>query len=58
MTVHRGAHHGRGATREAVVSWGKANGLEMTRRRWEIYGHWYEDPEKLETEIYWVPRSP
>jgi effector-binding domain-containing protein len=32
----------------------EAEGLELAGPRWEIYGHWREDPSELETEIYYL----
>jgi effector-binding domain-containing protein len=52
-TVHRGPYEGLGDAHEAVIGWCAAHDLARTGIRWEIYGHWHEDPQQLETEIYW-----
>jgi len=55
-TVHRGSYDGLGAAHAAVQEWCTANGHELTRTRWEIYGDWREDPVEMETEISYVVR--
>ena len=56
--VARGAPSGDGLARahDAVHEWCAANGHELTRVRWEIYGHWGEDqdPALFETQVYWL----
>jgi effector-binding domain-containing protein len=52
-TVHRGPYEGLGDAHRAVIEWCAARDLARTGVRWEIYGHWHEDPEQLETEICW-----
>ena|SRR5919201_563324 len=52
-TVHRGPYEGLGDAHEAVIGWCAAQDLARTGIRWEIYGHWHEDPQQLETEICW-----
>ena len=54
MTVHRGEYGGLGDAHQAVVDWCTANGRERVGVRWEIYGDWHEDPEQMETEVYWL----
>jgi effector-binding domain-containing protein len=53
MTVHRGSYQELGAAHEAVISWCAKQGLDRTGVRWEIYGHWHEDPASVETEVYY-----
>jgi effector-binding domain-containing protein len=53
MTVHRGPYDRLDAAHNAIHEWCAAHGHELTRQRWEIYGDWHEDPEQLETEVYW-----
>ncbi len=54
--VHRGDYARLGATHDAVRDRVAANGLELAGPRWEIYGHWREDPSELETEVFWLLR--
>ena len=39
------AHH-------AVIAWCVANGRKRAGPRWEIYGHWTNDPTQLRTDVY------
>ena len=52
--VHRGDYARLGATHDAVREFAVAHGRELAGPRWEIYGHWREDPSELETEIFWL----
>jgi effector-binding domain-containing protein len=54
MTVHRGSYAGLAAAHEAVVRWCAEQGLRRAGPRWEIYGHWSEDPAQVETEVYYL----
>jgi len=56
MTVHRGPYDGLDSAHRAVRDWCLANGHAMTGTRWEIYGDWTDDPEELETEVYYLLR--
>ena len=55
-TVARGAPSPEGiaAAHAAVVGWCDANGHTRTGVRWEVYGHWRDDPESFETAVYWL----
>jgi effector-binding domain-containing protein len=57
--VSRGAPspEGLNAAHGAVRGWCAANGLELTGVRWEVYDHWRDDPERFETEVYWLLRT-
>ena len=37
---------------QAVIDWCKANGRRRTGTRWEVYGHWTDDPSKLRTDVF------
>ena len=54
--IHRGDYAGLGGTHDAVREFATANRRELAGPRWEIYGHWREDPGELETEIFWLLR--
>jgi effector-binding domain-containing protein len=54
--VHRGDYAGLGVTHDAVREFAAAHGRELAGPRWEIYGHWREDPSEIETEIFWLLR--
>ena len=54
--IHRGDYAGLGATHDAVRAHVAAGGRELAGPRWEIDGHWREDPAELETEVFWLLR--
>jgi effector-binding domain-containing protein len=54
--IHRGDYAELGVTHDAVREFASARGRELAGPRWEIYGHWREDPTELETEIFWLLR--
>jgi effector-binding domain-containing protein len=45
------------AAHAAVIEWCDANGHELTGTRWEVYGHWRDDPDWFETAVYWLLAS-
>jgi effector-binding domain-containing protein len=53
-TTHRGPFENLGAGHEAIARWFTEQGRTPTWPRWEIYGHHYDDPAKLTTEIYYL----
>ena len=54
--IHRGDYARLGVTHDAVRDLLAAHGRRPAGPRWEIYGHWVEDPSKLETEVFWLLR--
>jgi effector-binding domain-containing protein len=54
--IHRGDYARLGATHDAVRDQVAAHGRELAGPRWEIYGHWRDDPSELETEVFWLLR--
>jgi effector-binding domain-containing protein len=56
MTVHRGPYEALGSAHHAVLEWCAEHGFRPAGPRWEIYGHWHEDPAQLQTEIYYLLR--
>jgi effector-binding domain-containing protein len=56
MAVHRGNYAKLGVTHDAVRAHAEAEGRQLAGPRWEIYGHWREDPSELETEVYYLLR--
>lgn len=56
VAVHRGPYAGLGSVHDAVHQWSAADGRQLAGPRWEIYGHWREDPAELETEVYYLLR--
>jgi len=56
MAVHRGDYAQLSTTHDVVRRYVEAHGLQPAGPRWEIYGHWRENPDELETEIYYLLR--
>jgi effector-binding domain-containing protein len=54
MTLHRGPYSGLDRAHRAVLDWCAQEGHTLAGTRWEIYGHWREDPRELETEVYYL----
>ncbi len=54
--VHLGDYARLVATHDAVRDHVAAHGRELAGPRWEIYGHWREDPSELETGVFWLLR--
>jgi effector-binding domain-containing protein len=54
--THRGDYAQLGVTHDAVRNQVEADGRGLAGPRWEIYGHWREDPSELETEVFWLLR--
>lgn len=53
-TVHRGDYARLGEAHDAVRDHIATHGCQAAGPKWEIYGHWREDPGELETEVYWL----
>ncbi|MDX6455771.1 MAG: hypothetical protein QOD48_1878 [Gaiellaceae bacterium] len=52
--THRGPYAELDLAHRAVRDWCAAHGRERAGPRWEIYGHWREDPSEQETEVYYL----
>jgi len=52
--THRGPYAELDLAHRAVRDWCAAHGRQLAGPRWEIYGHWREDPSDLETEVYYL----
>jgi effector-binding domain-containing protein len=52
--THRGPYAGLDLAHRAIRDWCATQGRALAGARWEIYGHWREDPSELETEIYYL----
>ena len=53
-TVHRGPYQLLGESHDRLLAWVGDRDLPLGGPRWEIYGHWHEDPDMLETEISYL----
>jgi effector-binding domain-containing protein len=47
-----GPYSGIRAGHSTVIEWCRDGGKRRTGTRWEVYGHWTEDPAKLRTDIF------
>jgi len=53
-TTHWGDYAGLGAAHDAVVRWSRAQGRALAGPRWEVYGHWSDDPDKRRTDVFYL----
>jgi len=57
-TVHFGPYQQLKAAHQAIQDWCKANGQELVRPCWEVYGHWLDewntDPSKIRTDVCYL----
>jgi effector-binding domain-containing protein len=56
-TTHWGDYAGLGAAHDAILAWCKAHGRALAGPRWEVYGHWSDDPSRRRTDVYHLLRS-
>jgi len=56
VATHWGDYAQLGAAHAAVLAWCRANGREPTGTRWEVYGHWTDDPARRRTDVYYQLR--
>jgi hypothetical protein len=54
VTTRRGDFAGLGRAHAAVHRFAARRALELAGPRWEVYGHWREDPREPETEVSWL----
>jgi effector-binding domain-containing protein len=52
--VHWGDYARLGEAHDAVIAWCRANGRTLTGTRWEVYGHWNDDPARRRTDVYYL----
>ncbi len=50
--VHHGGYANLGASHAAVDRWCRSQGYPFAGVRWEIYGHWSDDPALVKTGIF------
>ncbi|HEU4997263.1 MAG TPA: GyrI-like domain-containing protein [Gemmatimonadaceae bacterium] len=53
-TTHWGDYARLGDAHAALIAWCRAHGRELAGPRWEVYGHWTDDPTRLRTDIYYL----
>ena len=52
--THWGDYAGLRDAHNAVLAWCKETGRTPTGVRWEVYGHWNDDPAKLRTDVFYL----
>jgi effector-binding domain-containing protein len=53
-TTHWGDYAGLGAAHDAVVAWCRSHGRSIAGPRWEVYGHWSDNPATRRTDIFYL----
>jgi hypothetical protein len=53
-TTHRGPYVELDAAHRSIRDWCARRGHRLAGPRWEIYGHWTDNPNELETEVYYL----
>ena len=56
-TIHTGDYAGLGEAHNAIAGWCRTNGYTPSGTRWEVYGDWDQDPNKMQTALYWLLES-
>ncbi len=56
VATHWGDYANLDVAHSAVIAWCERNGRERTGTRWEIYGHWTDDPTHRRTDVYYQLR--
>lgn len=54
VAMHRGPYAELHVAHRAISDWCATHGRRPAGPRWEIYGHWREDPSELETEVHYL----
>lgn len=52
--THWGNYAGLGEAHGAVLDWCRAHDRKPVGTRWEVYGHWTDDPARLRTDVYYL----
>jgi effector-binding domain-containing protein len=52
--THWGDYAGLGEAHHAVLAWCRAHDRKVVGTRWEVYGHWTDDPAQLRTDVYYL----
>jgi effector-binding domain-containing protein len=53
-TTHWGDYAGLGAAHDAVLAWCRSQGRSTAGPRWEVYGHWSDNPATRRTDIFYL----
>jgi effector-binding domain-containing protein len=50
--THWGDYSRLGEAHRAVMAWCREHGRTISGTRWEVYGHWSDDPAQLRTDVF------
>ena len=53
-TLHVGPYDQMGKAHDAVRAWCEEQGHSLAGPNWEVYGHWNDDPQQLQTEVFYL----
>jgi hypothetical protein len=53
-TIYIGPYDHMRPAHTAIHAWVRENGLRLSGTSWEVYGHWNDDPTKLQTDIFYL----
>jgi len=53
-TTHWGDYSALGGAHHAVIDWCAANAHALEGTRWEVYGHWSDDPATRRTDVFYL----
>ena len=56
--THWGDYARLGEAHDAVLAWCRAHQRKPTGTRWEVYGHWTDDPSRRRTDVYYLLEPP
>ncbi|MEO7999333.1 MAG: GyrI-like domain-containing protein [Gemmatimonadaceae bacterium] len=56
-TTHWGDYGQLGAAHSAIIDWCQSAGKRLAGPRWEVYGHWHDDPAQVRTDIYYLLKT-
>ena len=57
-TAHFGPYAGLVEAHEAIQHWCRVHEHRLAGPRWEVYGHWTDDPDQLRTDVYYLLEAP
>lgn len=52
-TTHWGDYARLGDAHSAIINWCRAENRKPSGVRWEVYGHWSDDPAKVRTDVFY-----
>ncbi len=52
--THTGDYAGLAGAHEAIARWCRVQGHTPAGTRWEVYGDTDPDPDKVQTDVYWL----